>query len=85
MKRLCLQLVLLLVISIGAFSLHAAENTLTEKEAVAKVVNAYPGKVLKTASIKQQGKQFYKVRVLLPDGRIINVLVNAKTGRMQKQ
>lgn len=62
----------------------AADNAITKKEAVAMVVSAYPGKVLRTMNVKRQGKPFYQVRVLLPGGRIVNVLVNAQTGRMRK-
>jgi len=70
---------------VGSSSLVAFENTITKKEAVAKVVSEYPGKVLRTATVQRQGKQFYQVRVLMPDGRIINVLVDTETGRLRKQ
>ena len=85
LRMQCLQILLIIFVSISSLTIHASENPISKKEAITKVSNAYPGKVLKTTSVKRQGTTHYRVRMLLPNGRVINVLVNANNGRMKKE
>ena len=49
-------------------------------EAATKVVRKTGGKVLKVTQEERNGKQVYRVKVLLPEGRIKTVFVDKATG-----
>jgi len=56
------------------------KNSIGKKQAAHLVKKQYPGKVLK---IKDSNKH-YKVRVLQPKGRVLDVMVNKKSGLVKK-
>lgn len=53
---------------------------LSREQAAALAQQQYPGRIVK---IKAE-REFYRIRLVQPDGRVITVLVDGKTGRIKK-
>ena len=62
----------------GVILLAKAEFTI--ERAIKRVKKQYSGKVLKVEEIKSKGPKVFKVKVLMPGGRVKNVFVDAETG-----
>ncbi|WP_404340376.1 PepSY domain-containing protein [Pseudoalteromonas mariniglutinosa] len=71
---------LLTVISYHAYSATDQKPQVSKKQAVALAEEAEDGKTLK---ITEQ-KNVYTVRILKTDGRVVDILVNKKTGKVKK-
>lgn len=56
------------------------KNSIGKKQAAHLVKKQYPGKLLKI----QDSKKHYKIRVLQPKGRVLDVMVNKKSGLVKK-
>ena len=56
------------------------QKTISKEQATQLAQQRYPGKILKV----QADRQIYRIRVLQADGRIINVTVDGRTGRVQR-
>lgn len=66
-----------------SYSLAAGSHDnkpISREQAVNLAQQKYPGKVLKV----QDKQQYYRIRVLQTDGRVITVLVDGQTGRIKK-
>ena len=66
-----------------SYSLAAGNNDnkpISREQAVNLAQQKFPGKVLKV----QDKQQYYRIRVLQTDGRVITVLVDGQTGRIKK-
>jgi len=57
-----------------------AKASYNVEHAVKKVKKRYQGKVLKAEKIKSKGPVVFKVKVLMPGGRIKNVYVDGTSG-----
>lgn len=57
-----------------------AKANFTIEQAIRRVKKQYPGKILKAEKIKSKGPKVYKVKVLMPGGRIKNVFVDGTSG-----
>ncbi|WP_440055856.1 PepSY domain-containing protein [Pseudoalteromonas sp. T1lg65] len=73
-------LVLVFAVSGADASNPKKEQTISKKEAVALALDKYSGKTLK---ISEQGENFI-IRILQSDGRVIDLKVNKKTGKVEK-
>jgi len=77
--------VLILTITL-LFSTSSQANVKADKlqvnreQAAALAQQRYPGKIVKV----QTEKQYYRIRVLQADGRVITVLVDGQTGRVKR-
>lgn len=84
-KLLVLLSVMLLtatVLSNAALAMTSPKRPAVTKEQAAMLAQQrYPGKIVKV----QTGQQFYRIRVLQSDGRVITVLVDGRTGRVQRE
>ena len=60
-------------------------KALTERQAIVKVLDIYEGEILKSTVIVKNNVRYVRVRLLLRSGRIISVLVNTITGKLQKE
>lgn len=56
------------------------KQTISKKQAAAIVTKEVPGKIIHV----QETKQFYKVRVLRPKGKLVDVNVDKKQGKIKK-
>ena len=52
------------------------------EHAIRRVKKRYPGKILKAERIKKRGSIVFKVKILMPKGRIKNVFVDGITGEI---
>jgi uncharacterized membrane protein YkoI len=52
----------------------------SREQAAALAQQHYPGKIVKV----QAEKQYYRIRVLQADGRVITVLVDGQSGRVKR-
>ncbi|RXF06766.1 PepSY domain-containing protein [Pseudoalteromonas sp. PS5] len=77
-----LALILAFCSSVADANDHNNKNkkTITKKEAVSLALDKYAGRTLKIS----QESQFFVVRILQPDGRIVDIKVNKKTGEVNK-
>ncbi|SFD26023.1 PepSY domain-containing protein [Pseudoalteromonas denitrificans] len=74
---------LVLILSFPSFTdanNRAKQKAIGKKQAASLVQQKYPGKVLKIKDFKKH----YKVRVLQPKGRVLDVTVNKKSGLVKK-
>ena len=71
---------LCLVTLVGHLPEASARGDLSRGDAVKAAVGKYPGKVVKIST----QKQFFHIRVLQKNGRVITVKVNKKTGTVKK-
>lgn len=96
-RRLALgaRLLLMLIAASGtAFTLAApahsaapmvlaqSEERISASQAAAIVQEHYGGKVLKVQSTQKNGRVIYRVKILLDNGRVRNVGVDAQSGRL---
>jgi len=51
-------------------------------QAVKNVKKQYSGKVLKAERIRSKGPKVFKIKLLLPGGRVKNVFVDGSTGKV---
>ena len=81
-----LRSLLLLILLSGMMQLPSAvafsnnQPEVTKEQATTLAQQRYPGKILKV----QAGDRHYRVRLLQADGRVITVLVDNRTGRVQR-
>lgn len=54
------------------------------EEAADRVQSAYGGQVVAASPARNGGREGYRVRVLLDDGRVITVFVDADSGAMRQ-
>lgn len=52
----------------------------SREQAAALAQQRYPGKIVKV----QTQKQYYRIRVLQADGRVVTVLVDGQSGRVKR-
>ena len=80
-----LKAVKVLVLLMFIFSSTQVFAAISMKQAVKKVQENYPGKILKSSTTQIDNQKFYRIRVLNKQGRVITLLVNAKNGRIRKE
>uniref|UniRef100_A0A486XQL4 PepSY domain-containing protein n=1 Tax=Rheinheimera sp. BAL341 TaxID=1708203 RepID=A0A486XQL4_9GAMM len=84
-KRLMLMSVLLCQTMMSSGNVLAMTSPkrldVTKEQAAMLAQQRYPGKIVK---LKAE-QQYYRIRVLQSDGRVITVLVDGRTGRVQKE
>ena len=82
MHRSLLLLVLLSVLSLtpDALALGNKQSGVTKEQAASLAQQRYPGKILKV----QTESRHYRVRLIQADGRVITVLVDNRTGRVER-
>ncbi|MBZ9611705.1 PepSY domain-containing protein [Rheinheimera maricola] len=83
-KVLVLLTVMLLTstLSSAALAMTSPKRPAVTKEQAAQLAQQrYPGKIVKV----QTEQQFYRIRLLQSDGRVITVLVDGRTGRVQRE
>ena len=66
----------------GAGTEIAASNGISLEQAVSMVRQRTGGKVLRADARERGGRDVYRIRVLLPDGRVRTFHVDARTGRI---
>ncbi|MAD90962.1 MAG: hypothetical protein CMK64_14770 [Pseudoalteromonas sp.] len=74
---------LLVVLSLSAASLSSSANdksSIDKKQAISLALAEYAGKTLKVS----ETKEYFVVRILQKDGRIIDLQVNKNTGKVKK-
>lgn len=74
---------LLVVLSLSAASLSSSANDksgIDKKQAISLALAEYAGKTLKVS----ETKEYFVVRILQKDGRIIDLQVNKNTGKVKK-
>ena len=74
---------LLVVLSLSAASLSSSANdksSIDKKQAISLALAEYAGKTLKIS----ETKEYFVVRILQKDGRIIDLQVNKNTGKVKK-
>jgi len=76
------QCLLIIVFLITASSNAAWSAGVNVEQAVKSVKKQYSGKVLKAERIKSKGPKVFKVKLLLPGGRVKNVFVDGSTGKV---
>lgn len=79
MIKQCLLMFVFLVAISGNTAWSAAIGV---EQAVKNVKKQYSGKVLKAEKIKSKGPKVFKVKLLLPGGRVKNVFVDGATGQV---
>ncbi|WP_341937653.1 PepSY domain-containing protein [Marinimicrobium sp. C2-29] len=62
--------------------LAQSEERISASQAAAIVQKHYGGKVLKVQSTQKNGRLIYRVKILLDNGRVRNVGVDAQSGRL---
>ncbi len=62
----------------------AAQQEISESQAVAAAQARVAGKVLNVQRVSKGEKAFYRVRILTDDGRVRTVSVDAKSGRVSE-
>ncbi|MBU1312017.1 PepSY domain-containing protein [Rheinheimera muenzenbergensis] len=71
---------LLLACSIAQARNDDAAKIVSREQAAALAQQHYPGKIVKV----QVQQQYYRIRVLQADGRVVTVLVDGQTGRIKR-
>lgn len=56
------------------------EKQITKEKATQLAQQRFPGKIVRV----QAEKRHYKVRLLQPDGRVVTVLVDSRTGQVHR-
>ncbi len=56
------------------------EKQITKEQATQLAQQRFPGKIVRV----QAEKRHYKVRLLQPDGRVVTVLVDSRTGQVHR-
>jgi hypothetical protein len=66
----------------GPCSANSMQDTrqVSREQAAALAQQQYPGRIVKVQTVRE----FYRIRLVQPDGRVITVLVDGKTGRVKK-
>ncbi|WP_242475128.1 PepSY domain-containing protein [Thiohalocapsa halophila] len=54
-------------------------------EILASVTTRVPGEVVEVELEREDGTWVYELKIIAPDGRLLEVLANAATGRLLKQ
>lgn len=67
------------------FSNPVQAEGMTLRHAINTVQQVYKGKVLKAYETRIKQETYYRVKLLLPSGRVISVLVNAGSGQIIKE
>lgn len=82
MFRSLLLLILLSVLSLtpDAMALGNKQPEVTKEQAATLAQQRFPGKILKV----QTESRHYRVRLIQADGRVITVLVDNRTGRVER-
>ncbi|SNY51528.1 Peptidase propeptide and YPEB domain-containing protein [Arsukibacterium tuosuense] len=82
MFRSLLLLILLSVLSLtpDAMALGNKQPEVTKEQAATLAQQRFPGKILKV----QTENRHYRVRLIQADGRVITVLVDNRTGRVER-
>ncbi|WP_213994797.1 PepSY domain-containing protein [Arsukibacterium sp.] len=82
MRRSLLLLLMLLVVSLtpDAVALGNKQPDVTKEQAATLAQQRYPGKILKV----QTESHHYRIRLIQADGRVITVLVDNRTGRVER-
>jgi len=76
------QFLLIMVFLFTVSSNVAWSAGVSVEQAVKNVKKQYSGKVLKAEKIKSKGPKVFKVKLLLPGGRVKNVFVDGSTGQV---
>lgn len=71
---------LLLTCSMAQARNDDAGKVVSREQAAALAQQHYPGKIVKV----QQQQQYYRIRVLQSDGRVVTVLVDGQTGQIKR-
>lgn len=65
-------------------SVHEQRLALSLDEAADQVRGAFGGQVIAASSARANGREGYRIRVILDDGRVITVFVDAESGAMRQ-
>lgn len=60
-------------------------QTMSMRHAVNTVQTAYQGKLLKAYKTRIKQQTYYRIKMLMPSGRVVSILINAHTGKMHKE
>ncbi|WAJ71115.1 PepSY domain-containing protein [Catenovulum adriaticum] len=60
-------------------------QTMSMRHAVNSVQQVYQGKLLKAYKTRIKQQTYYRIKMLMPSGRVVSILINAHTGKMQKE
>ena len=78
--RVLLLTAALLFAALSQASTQPEKKPLSREQAAALAQQYYPGKIVKV----QNEQQRYRIRVLQADGRVVTVLVDGQSGRVQR-
>lgn len=65
----------------NAVWLQLAERALSLQEAAGKAQRQFGGKVIKADPVHLQGRSAYRIRMVRPDGRVKEVMLDAASGQ----
>ena len=65
----------------GLAGLQLSERALSLQEAVGKARRQFGGKVIKADPVHLQGRNAYRIRMMRPDGRVREVMLDAHSGK----
>ncbi|GEM_PF-3212085 len=60
-------------------------QTMTLRHAINTVQKSYQGKILKAYKTRIEQQTYYRIKLLMPSGRVVSILVNAHSGQMKKE
>ncbi|MCV6590812.1 MAG: PepSY domain-containing protein [Marinobacterium sp.] len=69
------------VAAAGPQSLQLSERTLSLQEAVSQARRQFGGKVIKAYPLHLKGRHVYRIRMMRPDGRVREVMLDAHSGK----
>ncbi|MBY4676458.1 PepSY domain-containing protein [Marinobacterium arenosum] len=65
----------------GPGQYQLAERELTLQEAAGRAQQQYGGKVIKADPVIRDGRNAYRIRLVRPDGRVREIMMDADSGR----
>lgn len=78
--RVVILTIVLLCSSLAQADDKSDKLQVSREQAAALAQQRYPGKIVKV----QTQKQYYRIRVLQADGRLVTVLVDGQSGRVKR-
>lgn len=76
--------IFLLITALLMCSLPAVAFEISKSQAANKALVKYPGKLLSTKTVKGKKGKVYLVKILMKDGRVKTVKVNADSGKISR-
>jgi uncharacterized membrane protein YkoI len=63
----------------------SGDGALPLKQILAAVRGSFPGEVLDASLFESDGTMFYRIKILGPDNRVVELIVNAQTAEVVSQ